>query len=134
LAESADALARLAPAGPTSWRGSVVQSGAMLLLQHVPLQISLALHRLDDDYSVCASPQFAKFNKKIVSLNDLQSLIPDWLDLHWTKLPQHPEANLSTGRWQAQYLGLQIWLTGAPVAQLTHREVMLRWMGAVGVV
>ena len=134
LAESADALARLVPAGPTSWRGSVNQSGAMLLLQHVPLQISLALIRLDADKREAPHPEFDKFNKKIVALSDLQSLIPDWLDLHWTQVPQHPEANRSIVRWQAQGHGWQIWLTGAPVAQLTHREVMLRWMGAVGAV
>lgn len=134
LAESADALARLVPAGPTIWRASVIQSGAMLLLQHVPLQISLALIRLDADQSEGPRPELAKFNKKIVALSDLQSMILDWLDLHWTKIPQHPEADMSIGRWQAQSQGWQIWVTGAPVAQLTHREVMLRWMGAVGVV
>ena len=134
LAETADALARLVPAGPISWRASVTQSGAMLLLLHVPLQISIALVRLDADRREGPVPEFERLNKKTVALSDLQSFIPDWLDLHWTKLPQHPEADLSIGRWQAQSQGWQIWVTGAPVAQLTHREVMLRWMGAVGVV
>ena len=134
LADTADALARLVPAGPTSWRASVTQSGAMLLLLHVPLQISIALVRLDADRREEPVPEFERFNKKIVALSDLQSFIPDWLDLHWSKVPQHPEADLSIGRWQAQSQGWQIWVTGAPVAQLTHREVMLRWMGAVGVV
>ena len=134
LAENADALARLVPAGPTSWRASVTQSGAMLLLLHVPLQISIALVRLDADLREGPVPEFERFDKKIVALSDLQCFIPDWLDLHWTKIPQHPEADLSIGRWQAQSQGWQIWVTGAPVAQLTYREVMLRWMGAVGVV
>ena len=134
LAETADALASLVPAGPISWRASVTQSGAMFLLLHVPLQISIALVRLDADRREGPVPEFERLNKKTVALSDLQSFIPDWLDLHWTKLPQHPEADLSIGRWQAQSQGWQIWVTGAPVAQLTHREVMLRWMGAVGVV
>lgn len=134
LADTADALARLVPVGPTSWRASVIQSGAMLLLLHVPLQISIALVRLDADRREGPVPEFERFDKKIVALSDLQSFIPDWLDLHWTKIPQHPEADLSIGRWQAQSHGWQIWVTGAPVAQLSHREVMLRWMGAVGVV
>ena len=134
LAETADALARLVPAGPISWRASVTQSGAMLLLLHVPLQISIALVRLDADRREGPVPEFERLNKKTVALSDLQSFIPDWLDLHWTKLPQHPEADLSIGRWQAQSQGWQIWVTGAPVAQLTHREVMLRCMSAVGVV
>lgn len=134
LAETADALARLVPAGPTCWRASVIQSGTMLLLLHAPLQISIALVRLDADRREEPVPEFERFNKKIVALSDLQGFIPDWLDLHWSKVPQHPEADLSIGRWQAQSHGLQIWVTGAPVAQLTHREVMLRWMGAVGVV
>ena len=134
LAECADALASLAPAGPRSWRASVTQAGAMFLLQHVPLQISLALVRLDDGQREEPNPEFVKFDKKIVALSDLQSFIPDWLDLHWRKVPQHPEADLSIGRWQAQSHGWQIWVSGKPVAQLTHREVMLRWMGAVGAV
>lgn len=134
LAECADALASLAPAGPRNWRASVIHSGAMLLLQHVPLQISLALIRPDDDQREQPNPEFAQFNRKVVALSDLQSFIPDWLELHWSKVPQHPEANLSVGRWQAQSHGLQIWVTGAPVAQLSHREVMLRWMGANGAV
>ncbi len=134
LADTADVLARLVPAGPTSWRASVTQAGAMLLLLHVPLQISIALIRLDADPREEPVPEFEKFDKKIVALSDLQSFIPDWLDLHWSKIPQHPEADLSIGRWQAQSQGWQVWVTGAPVAQLTHREVMLRWMGAVGVV
>ena len=99
LAECADALASLAPAGPRSWRASVTQAGAMFLLQHVPLQISIALVRLDDDQREEPVPEFEKFDKKTVALSDLQSLIPDWLDLHWTKVPQHPEANRSIGRW-----------------------------------
>ena len=49
LAECADALASLAPAGPRNWRASVIHSGAMLLLQHVPVQISLALICPDAD-------------------------------------------------------------------------------------
>ena len=134
LAETADALSRLVPAGSTSWRASVTQSGAMLLLLHVPLQISIALIRLDTERRERSVSEFEKFDKKIVALSDLQSFIPDWLDLHWSKISQHPEADLSIGRWQAQSQGWQIWVTGAPVAQLTHREVMLRWMGAVGVV
>lgn len=134
LAECADALASLAPAGPRNWRASVIHSGAMLLLHHVPLNISLALIRLDDDQREEPNSEFAQFNKKIVALSDLQSFIPDWLDLHWTKVPQHPEADLSIGRWQAQSQGWQIFVSGAPVAQLTHREVMLRWMGVVGAV
>ena len=134
LAECADALASLAPAGTRSWRASVTQSGAMLLLLHVPLQISIALVRLDDGQREEPNPEFVKFDKKIVALSDLQSFIPDWLDLHWRKVPQHPEADLSIGRWQAQSHGWQIWVSGKPVAQLTHREVMLRWMGAVGAV
>ena len=134
LAECADALASLAPVGPRNWRASVIHSGAMLLLHHVPLQISLALICPDADQREEPNPEFAQFNKKIVALSDLQSFIPDWLELHWSKVPQHPEANLSVGRWQAQSHGWQIWVTGAPVAQLSHREVMLRWVGAVGVV
>lgn len=134
LADTADALASLVPAGPTSWRASVTQSGAMLLLLHVPLQISLALIRLDTEQRERPVPEFEKFDNNIVALSDLQSFIPDWLDLHWSKIPQHPEADLSIGRWQAQSQGWQVWVTGAPVAQLTHREVMLRWFGAVGAV
>jgi hypothetical protein len=134
LADTADALARLVPAGPTSWRASVTQSGAMLLLLHVSLQISITLVRQDADRREGAVPEFERFNKKIVALSDLQSFIPDWLDLHWSKVTQHPETDLSIGRWQAQGQGWQIWVTGAPVAQLTHREVMLRWLGAIGAV
>lgn len=134
LAECADALASLTPPGPKNWRASVIHVDAMLLLQHVPLQISLTLIRLNADQREEPEEAFAKFDKKVVALTDLHTLIPDWLDLHWSKVPQHPEADLSIGRWQAQSNGLQIWLTGTPVAQLTHREVMLRWMGAVGVV
>lgn len=134
LAECADALASLAPAGPRNWRTSVIHSGAMLLLQHVPLQISLALIRLNSDEREEPDPAFAKFDKKIVTLSDLQTFIPDWLDLHWSKVPQHLDANLSIGRWQAQSHGWQIWVTGTPVAKLNHREVMLRWIGAIGTV
>ncbi len=133
LAECADALASLAPPAPRNWRASVARAGAMLILHHVPLQISLSLIRLNSDRHEKTNPEFAKFDKKIVALTDLKALIPDWLDLHWSKVPQHPESKLSIGRWQAQSHGWQIWVSGVPAAQLTHREVMLRWMGAVGV-
>ena len=134
LAECADALASLAPPGPRNWRASIAQAGAMLILHHVPLQISLSLIRLDSGQREEPNPEFAKFDKKIVTLTDLQALVPDWLELQWSKVEQHPGAKLSTGRWQAQGHGWQIWLSGTPVAQLTHREVMLRWIGAVGTV
>ena len=126
LAECADALASLAPSGPRNWRASVIHSGAMLLLHHVPLQISLTLIRLDADQREEPHPAFAKFVKKIVALSDLQTFIPDWLNLHWRKVSQHLEAKLSIGRCQGQNYGWQIWVMGTSVAQLTRREVMLR--------
>lgn len=133
LAEGADALALLAPAGPRSWRGLLGQDGLTLSLQHVQLQISLTLIPLGADKNEKPILEFSRFDKQIVSLSELQAFIPDWLDLHWTKVPQHPEADLSVGRWQAEGHGFQLWITGLPSARLTHREVMLRWMGAVAV-
>ncbi len=133
LAEGADALALLMPAGPRCWAASVTEGGAMLVLEHMRLQISLSIAALgtpDDEKRVA---EFARFNKQIISLSDIQESIPDWLDMHWTKVPEHPEADLSVGRWQAESRGWRFWITGNPSAQLTHREVMLRWVGAVGV-
>ena len=134
LAEGADTLAGLVPADPKSWRVSVIHAGAMLLLQHVPLQISLALIWLNANQHEEPVPEYVRFNKKMVSLIDIQIFIPDWLELQWSKVAQHLEANLSIGPWQAQSHGWQISVTGTSVAQLTHREVMLRWLEAVGVI
>lgn len=58
----------------------------MLLLQHAPLQISLALIRLNANQHEEPVPEFVRFNKKIVSLIDIQIFIPDWLELQWSKV------------------------------------------------
>ena len=96
-----------------------------------PLQISSALIRLNADQREGLDPAF---DKKIVALTDLQTFIPNWLELRWSKVDQHPGAKLSIGRWQAQGDGWQLCVASAPVAQLSHREVMLRSMSAVGAV
>lgn len=135
LAEGADALASLAPASPRSWRASVIHGGGMLLLEHSQLQVSLMLVRLDADHdSHLDKPinEFAAFNKKTLALSDIGAFIPDWLDLHWSRVPQKAGAQQSVGQWQAQGHGFQLWMMATSGAQLTHREVMLRWMSAVG--
>ena len=132
LAEGADALALLVPAGPRCWAASVTEGGAMLVLQHMRLQISLSLALLDTNEDEEPEAGFDRLDQQIISLKDVETFIPEWLELHWIKVPQHPEAHLSTGRWQAEGHGFQLWITGIPSAQLTHREVMLRWMAAVG--
>ena len=133
MADCADALAALVPPAPKSWRASVTHGGAMLVLQHWPLQIWLAISRQEAPLASQPVPEFAAFEKQTIALSAVQMFIPDWVDLQWSKVDQHPEADLSVGRWQAQSHGWRIWVTGNPSAQLTHREVMLRWMGVLEV-
>ena len=102
-----------------------------------PLQISSALIRLNADQREGFDPAFAKFDKfdkKIAALTGLQTFIPNWLELEWSKVNQHSGAKLSIGRWQAQGDGWQLCLASAPVALLSHREAILCSMGAFGAV
>ena len=133
MTDSADALAALVPPTPKSWRASVSRDGAMLVLQHWPLQIWVAISQQGAPLGSQPVSEFTAFEKQTIALRDVKMFIPDWVDLQWRKVEQHPEADLSVGRWQAQSHGWQIWVTGNPSAQLTHREVMLRWMGVLGV-
>lgn len=111
-----------------NWHAWVDPTGAELILAHRPLEISLTLRRLDGQ----PVPKFARFAGTTVGLTDIEILITDWLRVHWKQIPQHPSADLSTGRWEAQTDGWRVWITGNPSAQLSHRDVMLRWMGALG--
>ena len=102
-----------------------------------PLQISSALIRLNADQREGFDPAFAKFDKfdkKIAALTGLQTFIPNWLELQWSKVNQHPGAKLSIGRWQAQGDGWQLCVASALVALLSHREAILCSMGAFGAV
>ena len=133
MVDCADALAALVPIGPKSWRASVRHDGAMLVLQHWQLQIWVAISRHEVPLGSQPVPEFAAFDKRTIDLNDIHMFVPDWLDLHWTKVEPYLGADLSEGRWEAHHHRWQIWVTGNPSAQLTHREVMLRWMGVLGV-
>ena len=102
-----------------------------------PLQITSALIRLNADQREGFDPAFAKFDKfdkKIAALTGLQTFIPSWLELQWSKVNQHPGAKLSIGRWQAQGDGWQLCVASALVALLSHREAILCSMGAFGAV
>ncbi len=128
MADCAEASARLVPSDPRDWRASVNQDSTQLALDHWPQQIWLAISRIDGQ----PVPEFATLANKVVQLSDIQRWVPDWLGLHWSRVAEHPDADLSVGRWQAQSDEWKLWVTGKPSAQLTHREVMLRWMGVVG--
>ena len=102
-----------------------------------PLQISSALIRLNADQREGFDPAFAKFDKfdkKIAALTGLQTFIPNWLELQWSKVNQHPGAKLSIGRWQVRGDGWQLCVASALVALLSHREAILCPMVAFGAV
>ncbi len=100
-------------------------AGQSLMLQSWPLQIWIAISRLDRQ----PAPEFNSFAQKTVELRHVEGLIEDWLGLHWNKVEF--DGDLSVGQWVAERNGWRVNVYGEPGSQLTHREVMLRWMGAV---
>lgn len=125
MADCADALAGLDPSANRSWIASVGRHGASLALENESLQIWLSIARPDRT----PVPEFSRFARKTLELRDVDVFIPDWLGLHWRRV--EIERDLSVGQWVTECHGWQVNVYGRPTAQLTHREVMLRLMGAV---
>lgn len=125
MADCADALAGLDPSASRSWSASVDRHGASLALENWSLQIWLSISRPDR----APVPEFNSFARKTIELRDVEAFIPDWLGLHWSRV--EIDRDLSVGQWVAETHGWRVNVYGRPTAQLTHREVMLRWMGAV---
>lgn len=125
MADCADGLAGLMPPDPRSWKASVGRGGESLALENWPLRIWLSISRLDR----APAPEFNSFAGRTLELSDVGALIPDWLGLHWSRVEL--DGDLSVGQWVAERNGWRVNVYGRPTQQLTHREVMLRLMGAV---
>jgi hypothetical protein len=125
MGESADALAELDPSFNRSWKATLGDAGASLELECWPREIRLSISRVDHT----PAPEFSNFVGKTLELQDVEIFIGDWLELHWRQVVH--DGDLSVGQWVAECQGWRIHVYGKPTAQLTHRQVMLRLMGAV---